>query len=761
MGTPEPHTGERLQRQYSFGGFTLDLDRGFLRRGAEEVALRPKPFEVLVYLVEHHGRLVTKAALTGAVWPDTAIMDNTLAQCLVEVRRALGDDSQQLIRTVTRRGYLFTASVTTLVAEFPFSAAVPEAASRHVPLPTGQAVLYPPGLPSQRRRIIVDPVTLLAVAGGTTLLGFFAWWMWRAPVNSEPIRAIPLNSLPGVKHYPSFSPDGNHVVFTWTGPKQDNEDVYVQQIGSSSPLRLTTDPRIDYNPVWSPDGRWIAFLRRRWEAGTSELRLIPPLGGPERKLAEIRIHDTYYIIPPYHAWCPDSNCLVVTDSTDEGKPAALFVVSLETGDKRPLTHPEFPAIGDTNPGVSADGSWLVFRRHASGLENGELYRLRLGRGPAWAASVNAAGPSAMGKLRRLTPAAMDAAYPTWMPDSKAILFSARGSLWRLVVPGENTPARLPFTGEDGIMPAVSHSRSGRVPRMVYVRSFRDSKIWRVESSATGRPASAPPVVAISSTRMDSTPQLSPDGRRVAFASDRSGRWEVWVTDPDGSSAVQLTSLGADSGAPCWSPDGKRIVFQSNPEGQFDVYVVPAAGGKPRNLTSHPATDGRPSFSRDGHWIYFGSNRTGQRHIWKIPASGGDAVQVTNNVGFAAFESPDGAYVYYNQTMETPSPLWRQPVAGSVSVKVLEGVVRGAFAVLDTGIYYIDRPSGEGGLLYTDRPASETRLQYFDFATRGTRTVARNLGNVFLGLTASKDGRTILYSRVDSSVDDLMLLDNFR
>jgi dipeptidyl aminopeptidase/acylaminoacyl peptidase len=203
------------------------------------------------------------------------------------------------------------------------------------------------------------------------------------------------------------------------------------------------------------------------------------------------------------------------------------------------------------------------------------------------------------------------------------------------------------------------------------------------------------------------------------------------------------------------------VFQSNPEGQCDVYRIRAAGGKPRNLTSHPAAEWRPSFSRDGHWIYFTSNRTRERQIWKVPASGGDAVQVTHNGGFAAFESPDGAYIYYTQTMETPSHLWRQPVGGGIPTKVLEGVVRAASTVLDGGIYYIDRPSREGGLLDTDQPSGETRLQYFDFATRRTTTVARNLGNVFLGLTASKDGRTILYSRVDFSVDDLMVADNFR
>jgi len=112
-------------------------------------------------------------------------------------------------------------------------------------------------------------------------------------------------------------------------------------------------------------------------------------------------------------------------------------------------------------------------------------------------------------------------------------------------------------------------------------------------------------------------------------------------------------------------------------------------------------------------------------------------------------------------MDKPSPLWRLPALGGVPVKVLEGVVLANFVVREGGIYYIDRPSGEGGAYYLDRPKSETRLQYFDFATRRSTTVARDLGNVEVGLTASRDGRTILYPRMDSSVDDLMLVENFR
>jgi TolB-like protein/DNA-binding winged helix-turn-helix (wHTH) protein/Tfp pilus assembly protein PilF len=99
-------------RTQSFDGFTLDLTRGCLLRGTQEIKLRPKPFDALKYLVESPGRLISKAELIKAVWPDTAVTDDSLVQCLREVRRALGDEEQQIIKTVPRRGYIFDRPVT-------------------------------------------------------------------------------------------------------------------------------------------------------------------------------------------------------------------------------------------------------------------------------------------------------------------------------------------------------------------------------------------------------------------------------------------------------------------------------------------------------------------------------------------------------------------------------------------------------------------------------------------------------------------------
>jgi serine/threonine protein kinase/Tol biopolymer transport system component len=598
--------------------------------------------------------------------------------------------------------------------------------------------------PARRTTIWPTATTSLQVWAGAALVvlllavGYAAWRVWRPPQLTEPLKAVAITTFPGQEQYPSLSPDGTQVTFSWNGPKQDNFDIYVQMIGAGAPLQLTRDPARDYNPVWSPDGRWIAFLRGDSQSLHSELRLIPPLGGPERKLATITTGEII-TLPVLLSWCPDSTCLVLSDSTGDSKPVALFALSLETGEKRQLTRPEPPAVGDSQPVVSPDGQSLIFRRNISGGLTGELHVLSLTR-----------TLTPVGQPTRLTPPTLDANHPVWTTDSKEVVFSARERLWRVAVSGQQQPTRLPFVGEDGIMPAMSRINSGSAAKLVYVRSFADTNIWRIDTPRVGAPSLSVPAIAISSTRQDGNPQLSPDGRRVAFASNRSGDVEIWVADLDGSNAFQLTSMGAPAtGTPRWSPDGTSVAFNSNLEGHWDVYVVAASGGKPRRLTADPSNDSAPSFSRDGRSIYFNSNRTGEFQIWKVPTAGGDAVQVTRNGGYIAFESPDGAYVYYTQTLAGPSGLWRMPSAGGEPLKVLDGVVWRNFVVLERGIYYIEQTSGD------------SRLRFFDSATGGVTTVATGLGEVRYGLTASSDGRTILFTRVDFTIDDLMLVENFR
>jgi len=249
--------------------------------------------------------------------------------------------------------------------------------------------------------------------------------------------------------------------------------------------------------------------------------------------------------------------------------------------------------------------------------------------------------------------------------------------------------------------------------------------------------------------------FSPDGKRIAFSSGRSsheGKTEVWVCDSDGSNPVQLTSLDAYSGSACWSPDSERIAFDSNVDDKIAIYLISANGGKARRMTSGSASNYQPSWSRDGRWIYFASDRTGEDQLWKMPAGGGEAVQVTRNGGFTGMESADGKTLYYAKGLYVTS-LWKVPVYGGEETRVLESLVWSKnFAVVDSGTYFIPTPPAG---------ATSSSIQFFSFATRKIRSVAATAKPALYGLTISPDGRWILYTQIDQSATELMLVENFQ
>lgn len=239
---------------------------------------------------------------------------------------------------------------------------------------------------------------------------------------------------------------------------------------------------------------------------------------------ELDIEPRLFLFRPASiGWCPDSTCLLVTDATGPGKPDAIFVVPLETGATRQLTHPE-GVVSDMNPAVSPDGRSLVFRRDTTPF-GGEFFRLSMGAG------MESEGPAV-----RLTPTTYGA------------------------------------------------------------------------------------------TRNDSLASLAPDGRRVVFLSDRSGEFEFWVSELDGSNAVQLTPMAILPGFAKWSADGALIAFHGDPAGRPDVRVGPAGGDEPSVITAGTDGGGFPSFSRDGQWIYFAAGlQKVKSTIWKMPVAGGTLV----------------------------------------------------------------------------------------------------------------------------------------
>jgi len=356
-------------------------------------------------------------------------------------------------------GYRFTAAVTPVGSE-PGARPVPATPAKRGSEPFADEATPPSptkvddtvaGGASPRRALArafrrVWPLAA-AVALVLALTLYLAAWSWRGPRHAEP-RAAPLTSLAGVVSWPSLSPDGKYVVFTWTGPKQDNRDLYVQQIGAGSPLRLTTDPAEDRSASWSPDGRAIAFLRVEPQGQKTEVRLIAPLGGLERKVGGIqqRVPWAGFTL----GWCPDSTCVLVTDSPGPGKSDALFAMAIDSGEKWQVTFPP-ELVSDVDPAVSPDGGWLIFRRNTTPF-TGAFYRVAL------------SGKTVpRGEPVRLTPP-IGAGTSTWTRDGREIVFSANRALWRFDAMKGGTPTRLASVGQDGQTPVIAPTDDGRQRR---------------------------------------------------------------------------------------------------------------------------------------------------------------------------------------------------------------------------------------------------------------------------------------------------------
>jgi eukaryotic-like serine/threonine-protein kinase len=596
-------------------------------------------------------------------------------------------------------------------------------------------VLGLPGRAKPKRR----RQTLFWSAGAVALLAAAALWFMR-PKTSVPepeLVAVPLTSYPGSEDSPSFSPDGTQVAFAWCKDTElKNCNIYIKQIGVEPPFRLTGNPAAESSPAWSPDGRYIAFLRQL-ALTKSALIIIPQRGGRERVLAEFDASGVSESVDgPYLAWTPDSKWLAVSEPE---KVWTLFLHSVDSGERRRLTSPPANVIvGDTTPAFSPDGRTLAFTRRS---QRSDIYLLRLG-----------AEYMPQGELERVSLASEYTGGLAWNADGSELVFccptEAGFGLWRIKVRKPSKPRRLDFAAKYASSPAVSRQQS----RLAYSLGAFDTNIWRVDLGGHGRkPAS--PVEFISSTQLDTFPAYSPNGKRIAFLSGRSGALEIWVCDNDGSNLTQLTSMrGPVPMSERWSWDSQNIAFYARQgEGRPEIYVISANGGVPRRLTTLASGGKFPYWSRDGQWLYFASEAQ-INEIWKVRVTGGQAIQITRNRGDIPQESPDGKSVYYSKGYPNPLSVWRAPVQGGEETKVLESVhTVGQWTLAEQGIYFFRTADDKG----------HSDMCLYEFATGKIRTIITIDKSIYYGIAPSPDGHSILYSQLDAVGSDLMLVENFR
>jgi eukaryotic-like serine/threonine-protein kinase len=596
----------------------------------------------------------------------------------------------------------------------------------------------------QSKRRAPAATMVSAAAAAIVLVAGAVWWMTHgtraASLPAGPLTITPFTFDRGGKISPRLSPDGQRVAYTWSGPNDDDWEIYVKEVGAGTrPIRITqTHSVYPSSPAWSSDGRQLAFVRAT-ALDHAAIYLVPSLGGQEQKVVDIvgnLVTATYYFVPAL-MWTPDGASLVYAERTSDDVPARIVSFSLATHEKRSLTSPVTKTIGDLNPSVSPDGRLLAFVRSSSGV---------FGDQDVWLQ------PLGGGQARQLTfGRAWFVTDLAWTADGHGILYpvgtvNSGGRLFRVSVDG-GTPEPIAGIGENALQASVAGTR------MVYVQSTLGGAYdtWRLARTSAASAATPPEDQIVSGEHA----VYSPDGKKLAFESLRTGFRAIWVSDLDGANAVQLTTLKTGATSPQWSPDGRRLSFDSIESGNWDVYVVDADGGVPKRLTLESADESMPSWSRDGTAIYFQSNRTGRQEIWRMPAGGGQAVQVTTNGAMHGLESASGKELYYSKAFT--SGIWRHPLAGGADTEVVTDTVDWAsWAVGREGLYYAT---------VADRVTwrrTEFSIRYVDLASGRTKTLYRTEdSDDHSYLSVSPDEKSILFCQMPAWHADLMLVENFR
>jgi Tol biopolymer transport system component/DNA-binding winged helix-turn-helix (wHTH) protein len=723
-----------------------------VRRGDQIVRLEPKVMQVLVCLAEHAGDVVTRETLIARVWPDVFVTDDVLHRAIRELRRVFGDDTAapRYIETIRKRGYRLIATVSTGLDRI--SEASPAELGIVAPMAGAIAIATP--VASVRPWPFTLAAAALVVACAAVL---FALLSRPASIATQAhARFVPLVSGPLNESDPAIAPDGQRVAYVLRdGPETAHADIYIQPQGGAA-IRFTDHPADDRMPAWSPDGRRLAFVRLTAESCDIYVRAIE--SASERRVAACgNVHE------PRVTWTGEGDALLLSDAPSRAMHGwRIGRLSLATGERTALTSAPSGAVGDHSPSVSPDGRRIAFIRQVSG-------------GVADVFVV----PSEGGAPRRVTFDEADLTGVDWINNGRALVYSsdrAGGySLWR--VPAEGGEPELVAGGAARLKHPVAARGAERV---AYESWNYEINIWQVALGKTGRsslaPQTPPPAPGRGTEPGDTTPvirtsdlwnlypQLSPDGRRLAFVSTQSGSHEIWIAARDGSGARQLTRFGDEPRAlsrgstvrlPRWSPDGSRLVFAAHRSGAVDVFVAEIESGAITAITSDASVEVAPSWSADGQRIYYGAR---QGDVWRVyvrdAVAQADATLAISDA-FAAQSSPDGAWLYFSRADR--AGLWRVPVsatagsatAGTAPTLVVAALSAGAWAnwtVTPHGLYYV----GVSG--------HDIVLRHTPLAGGDIRTVINLPNYSWPGLTITADGAHVLYARWDRRESNIMSIE---
>ncbi len=495
--------------------------------------------------------------------------------------------------------------------------------------------------PGARRR---SPGALAAVALAGLAAGLALAWLggWIAPRSGPPPDPAKLTTLTfsGYDLQPSAAPDGRTLAFI--SNRDGRPRVWLRQVGGGSEVALTEGP--DRSPRFSPDGGTILFSRL--DGRVSSLYRVSALGGePRRVVTDVWEGD----------WSPDGRqvAFVRIVSTDKGTASQVLMVPVEGGEPRLLGAIDNVAL--FSPRVSPDGRWVATSATNFGLSEGTSKYVAL-------------MPVAGGETRELQPAVEggDISSVVWVSGGAEVVYAqgeavtsvALGST--LVNLGASRIVRQRLDDGASTLLLWSPSLTGVMDLVAPGHLVMDGVNVRQNlSEHTLDAAGELSAILSQGTSIDRQPVYSPDGRILAFSSNRAGNLDIWVRVMGTGELRRLTDHPADDWDPAFTSDGRHLIFTSRRGGNFEIYMAHADGSEARQVTRDGVDAENATATPDGEWLVYNSGHPDHPGIWKIRSDGTEARRIVPGACQWPEISPDGRHVAYSITAR----------AGQVDIRV--------------------------------------------------------------------------------------------
>lgn len=481
---------------------------------------------------------------------------------------------------------------------------------------------------------------------------------------------------------PVWSPDGKWIAYQGEDP---SFDLYVvASDGSTPPRQLSSGPASEAPTAWLNDGSGV--LVNRAGVGDEHPVVIAINGGPERRLGPVMQGNLHGIWSPTGAHFGfdlhqgGKNTVWVQDSAAGSTPRQLTTEGLENAPASAMWSPDGKQILYTSRRTGTLDIYVL--DVASGQSRQLTNDVRDDQGGRfspdgrWIVFISDRGgqrdlwlmPSAGGNATRLTNDAAVESFPRWAGNGKSIYYLKTQSAVELqLVPIAGGAARTIRSWEEYAIGSARISPDGKTVIFSTDR-VGNGDVFTIPV-AGGEPASFG-----SSPHSDNSPRYSPDGSQVAMISERGGSPDIWLVPVGGGEARNLTSAPGDEIEPIWSPDGTRIAFASNRDaGGFDVWMIPVAGGTPTRLTT---ANVRPSFiqwSPDSKYVYFVGSKpaaVGGRDYFRVASTGGrlEPLGARPDIG-TTWLSNDGTRAAYASFERGWAFVYVMPTTGGPSVLV--------------------------------------------------------------------------------------------